>query len=417
MEELSVIFKRKKSFRNIIQFLSKLYYSEKLVELFSFLVWEINYRVSYYSKNTLKFTSEDSLLTINDCDSLEGLITEKFLISPCHYNWYLVYIDGSQNIWGCTFEQKAVLNLLSPDEKLIATFQFEHDINGLFIDSLNNVFCCSHGILFKGSEHVDFKRVLTFSTTESRFRKDAFTEDSNQRLFIGEYANIVEGKRWKFVGYIYYSVDGGDSWSRTDFLKTVGVNKHVHILKWSKLIDGLVMTDGDNQKNIWVNKSDCYDKRFSDTSKTGWKKVNKNHLQKGGYTAIAESNDMLLLGTDYNGGTNFLAVTSNMLDFKFRVIPNPYRRAPFDRILVRLNAKNELEIWSSIVFWNSKSAKSLLMVSYDHGLTWRKVIEYDGSQLNLKLISMSNRITKKIYLILEDRNGLKAKAMRIHSLG
>ena len=192
------------------------------------------------------------------------------------------------------------------------------------------------------------------------------------------------------------------------------MNKHVHILKWSNLIQGLVMTDGDNQKNIWVNRSDCNFESPSKNSKKGWKRLNKNHLQKGGYTAIAEINATILLGTDYNGGSNFLAVTSNMLDFKFKTIPNPYRRAPFDRIVVRLNAKNELEVWSSLVFWNSESVKSLLMVSYDHGQTWKKVVEYDGTQLNLRLISMSNTITRNVYFTLKDRNGLRAKAMHIH---
>src|SRR5690606_27128769 len=145
---------------------------------------------------------------------------------------------------------------LSAKGIMLNFFKFNGNIKGLYINKKGYVFCCIKGVLFKSHDgNQSFAEVLRLSTSESFFLKDAFTETPNGELFIGEYANIVADRRWKFVGYIYHSIDNGNSWRKIDFLKKAGINKHVHILHWSNIINGLILTDGDNQKNIWINKS------------------------------------------------------------------------------------------------------------------------------------------------------------------
>lgn len=408
-----MIYNRKKTPRSIFEFLIKLYYSEKIEELLSFFVWEIKYRLKLFGhRQKLKL---DGHLGLYIKAGFDGLKTSDFAISKSKYNWVFFYLDGQGCCWGSTFEAKSTLINLSSGGVVQHRFAFENRIEGLYIDSHVNIFCCAGGTLYKkGALENDFVEVLKFSTPESRFRKEAFAEDGRGNLFVGEYANIFENKRWKFVGYVYYSFDSGDTWFRTDFLKKAGVNKHVHIIKWSRVVNGLVLTDGDNQKNIWINRSDsCFDKIAMDDT-LGWKKLNKVHIQKGGYTAVVETRNEILFGTDYNGGTNFLVSTKDMERFSSQVVPNPYRRAVFDRIVLRKNRKEKIEMWCSIVFGNSNRVRSLLIMSNDMGRSWKKILEYDGTKMDLRIISMSNKLSDKVYFTLKSRNGEEATAMQIH---
>ena len=140
---------------------------------------------------------------------------------------------------------------------------------------------------------------------------------------------------------MYFSSDEGKTWERSDFLIKKGVNKHVHLVKYSKLLNKVFMADGDNYKKLWIsdalNLSD-----LSDPKK--WKAVNKFHIQMGGYTSIVESDEKILFGTDYQGGTNFLVETEDGKKFTKKVVPDPYRRSPIINMVQR-KSKSGNEIW------------------------------------------------------------------------
>ncbi|MCF7560368.1 hypothetical protein L3X39_06915 [Sabulilitoribacter multivorans] len=414
---ISEIFGKKITVQKALQFISDIYYSGKLVELSSFIVWEIKYLLFFYrNSQILKFNGANPLRFFTRKDKLLEIKSESFEISKSDIDWVLVFIDDSQNLWGNIINNESTLFQFSPEGILINSFELKDKISGIYINKKNSVFCCAAGILYKLSENKKLLReVLKLSTCDSYFLQDAFTETPKGELFIGEYANIFENKKWKFVGYIYHSIDNGDTWNKIDFFKKTGVNKHIHILKWSNVVNGLIMTDGDNQKNIWLNKSNKYFNRLSSTPELGWKKLNKYHIQKGGYTGIAELNNKILFGTDYNGGTNFLISTKDMICFDKKVIPNPYRRSTFNRIAIRRNKLNKLEIWSNIRFKHNKKIKSLVMLSIDDGETWKKIIEYDGTQFEIDIISNSRKVITEIYLLIKDKKEESFTTLLINS--
>lgn len=416
MEEISDLYQRKKNVSNILRFISKLYTSGKIVELLSFIVWEFKYQLSLYDKNqTLQFKEGSALINLKKELRFSEFKSNDFDISVNAHNWYFLYLDHVQTKWGCLFENQKTLFKQTTSGHLQECFTFKNKIRELFIMKSGIIFCCSNGVLYKSNNGNSFKEVLKFTTLDSRFRKDGITETPNGHLFIGEYANVRENNRWKFAGYIYHSINNGESWQKLDFLKKAGINKHVHIVQWSNHFNGLIMADGDNQKNIWLNTSSEHFNNTASDSKLGWKKINKRHINKGGYTAILEVENQIILGTDYNGGTNFLVTTVDMVTFKALVIPNPYRRAIFDRITIRKNTNGALEIWATLFFMHHKSVKSLLMLSKDRGESWEKVIEYDGTKLELIIVSANTIFSEEIFLSLKSKNHENVLSLKIHS--
>ena len=81
------------------------------------------------------------------------------------------------------------------------------------------------------------------------------TELPDKTLIIGEYGNVWENNRWRKSAYLYFSVDMGETWEKSDFLIKKGANKHVHIVKYSKLLDKIFVADGDNKKKLWISDS------------------------------------------------------------------------------------------------------------------------------------------------------------------
>lgn len=415
--ELSRIFNSKLTINRILLFMSGLYHSGKITELSSFIVWELKYVCSLFRKHQiLEFIDSTPLMILKEFDEALKIESDNFRISRSIINWSLVFIDSSKDYWGTLHKDTSTLYHYSAEGELVKSFKLEGEILGIYISKANNVFCCAGGILYKlAAGETSFTEVMAFSSSQSYFREEAFTESPEGELFIGEYANIFNGKKWEFVGYIYHSMDEGSTWRKIDFLKKEGINKHIHILKWSKVINGLILTDGDNQKNIWINTSI---RQFADASlslNSGWKKLNRNHIEKGGHTGIVELNDKILFGSDYNGGTNFLISTSDMIHFDEKVLPNPYRRAIFKRMKIRINENNDLEVWSVIEFRHSSRVKSLVMMSTDAGNTWNKIIEYDGTQFEVFIMSDSLEIARELYLIIIDENQKTAKTIYVHS--
>jgi len=408
------LFHRKISITNILNVFLNLFRSKKIMEFLSFIYWEIKYNLSLYKDDDiLKFLEIDSLCEFKHITQEVNIESSLYKVTNNKYNWSYS-VENSSSLWGCLFEDETKLYQSISKDKLVECYKFDNKVTGLYIDKLNNIYACIKGIIYKSKDNgYTFKKVLELSTEKSYFLKDAFTETPSGELFIGEYANIWENSDWIFVGYLYYSKDSGDNWQILDFLKHQNVNKHIHIIKWSNIINGLILSEGDNKKRIWFTKSNTNLNSTSNISKDGWKKVNKYHIQKGGHTAVVELNGEIIFGSDYMGGTNFLISTKDMLRFNEKVVPNPHRRCLFRRMIVRINKNGESEIWGNLNFEYGMGAKCLIMVSIDSGNTWRKVIQYDGKKFKVRMISYSNHIAKELYILFVNNKDNTSTTLKI----
>lgn len=385
----------------------------KLTELSSFLVWEVLHKAGAWSKESyLHFSPEAPLLT-----DLSPLFLDKeyqldfsphSTMTRLPVRWSLVFFDSEGSVFGNT---KTALNILfrlsSAREGAVPLAEFEGEIKGIYITAKGIIFVCSAGCLHRSADggH-SFRKVLDFSTNHSYFRhNNAFTERPNGDLFVGEYVCIWRNSSWHCAAYVYFSKDEGKSWTRTSFLEKEKINKHVHILKYSRLFKGLILTDGDNKKKLWINQSEKGFEKKAANAENGWKELTHFHLQQGGHTAMVELGDTLFFGTDYLGGTNFLISTQDLKSFQRQIVPDPYRRAYFTNMIVRKAANNTLEIWATLYAGYNSKTKSLLMVSSDAGKSWTKVIEYDGSKYIVEMISSSLHVSDQIFLMIQKRRG------------
>jgi hypothetical protein len=124
----------------------------------------------------------------------------------------------------------------------------------------------------------------------------------------------------------------------------------------------------------------------------------------GGYTSIVETEEKILFGTDYQGGTNFVVETRDCQKYDKKIVPDPYRRSPIMNMVQR-RSKNGNEIWAYLPYSTSKT-KSLLMVTTNGGESWNKVIEYNSSTHKVWLVSASSEPADELYFSLEDlKNG------------
>lgn len=394
----------------------------KLPELSSFLAWEVLHKTGAWSKDAyLAFTPTAPLLT----DPSLFLQQPDFAlrcsasteIGRLPVRWSLVFFDARARLFGNT---KTALNILfrqsSEKQGAVPLFEFEDEIKGIYINAKGTIFVCSAGCVYRSTnEGASFRKVLHFSTRHSYFRhNNAFTEKPNGDLFVGEYVCIWQNRRWHCAAYVYFSQDDGHSWTRTPFLQQEKINKHVHILKYSYLFNGLILTDGDNKKKLWFNQSNEEFLKKSSHAGNGWKALTHYHFQQGGHTAMVELHDTLLFGTDYLGGTNFLISTRDLKSYRRQIVPDPYRRAYFTNMMVRKTADGTEELWATLYAGYNSKTKSLLMCSADAGRSWKKVIEYDGSEYIVEMISSSLQVSDQILLMVQKRRG-PTVTVRIHN--
>ena len=276
--------------------------------------------------------------------------------------------------------------------------EFPKSIVSLFISSQQTIFVCVNGSVYKSLDSGSlFKKSLDLSSSESYFRRNyGMTETPDKTLLIGEYGNVWNQRTWRNLAYLYFSSDNGETWELSDFLLKQGANKHVHLVWYSKLLNKLIVTDGDNKKRLWVSDS----LNSIELNDPQWKLVNKFHIQMGGHTAIVESDGKILFGTDYMGGTNFLIESTDCEKFSKKIVPDPYRKSPIMQLLQR-RSKKGIEIWALLPFCASNS-RCLLMYTVDNGKSWNKVIEYSGITHGVQLIASSNEIPDALYLSLRD---------------
>ncbi|MGI0013973.1 MAG: exo-alpha-sialidase [Nitrososphaera sp.] len=403
----SLLFEKK--VKNPFSFAHDIYKYGKFRELASFIVWEFFHKFRLFPKQSyLKFNNSEALTLENE--RLNGLaISEKMdhffrsrglsLIRSDH-NWKLLFINNSKEVLGCLYSDDRDLYKSADNGKsIILVERFPAKIKSIYISSQNTIFVCVIGAIYKSSDGgASFNKVLDLGSSESFFRhNNAMTETPDGTLIIGEYGNVWEKNGWRKLAYLYFSSDEGETWERSGFLIDKGTNKHVHLVKYSKLFNKVFMADGDNYKKLWV----CDSSNASDLKNPAkWRPVNRFHIQMGGHTAVVENDGKILFGTDYQGGTNFIVETRDGETFEKIVVPDPYRRSPIDNMLQR-KSKQGNEIWANLPY-STANTKCLLMYTADGGASWNKVIEYNRATHKVWLVSSSNEIADELYFSIEN---------------
>jgi len=402
-----------KQVRNPFSFIIDIYKYGKFRELASFIVWEFLHALRLFpKKNYLKYNKGEALLLANErlndrdfCQKIEHFFESLGLsVVRTDHNWKLLYLNHKKEIFGCIYpDDRDLYKSVDHGKPIIFIRKFPAKIKSIFISSQNTIFVCIKGAVYKSSDSGhSFKKVLDLGSSESFFRhNNEMTETPSKTLIIGEYGNIWDKNGWRKLAYLYFSSDEGETWERSDFLIQRGINKHVHLVKYSKLFNQVFMADGDNYKKLWVSSAlNSSDLKEPDN----WNPINRFHIQMGGYTSVIETDEKILFGTDYQGGTNFIVETRDGQKFTKRIVPDPYRRSPIINMVQR-KSQNGYEIWA-ILPYSTAHSKCLLMVSKDGGESWNRIIEYKKTTHHISLISSSNEMADELYFSIENlKNG------------
>jgi len=355
----------------------------------------------------LKFNNSAALTLENErlngldfSEKIDHFFTNRELNATSSYhNWKLLFFNNNGEIFGCLYpDDRDLYRSIDKGESIVFMKRFPERIKSIFISSQNTIFVCVKGAVYKSSDNGgSFRKSLDLGSSESFLRhNNSMTETPSRTLIIGEYGNVWDKNGWRKLAYLYFSFDDGETWDRSDFLIKQGINKHVHLVKYSRLLNKILMADGDNKKKLWVSDS----LNSSDLKNPKWNPVNKFHIQMGGYTSVVESDEKILFGTDYQGGTNFMVETRDGEKFDKRIVPDPYRRSPIGNMVQRKSKKGN-EIWAILPF-STANTKCLLMYTVNGGQSWHKVIEYSRATHKVWLLSSSNEIADVLYFSIED---------------
>jgi hypothetical protein len=409
------LFFKKQWNKNPFTLLYDIYKYGKLREFSSFVVWELFHRLGLFPRSRyLKFSSEPILSLEN-----ENLETVRFdekvnqLLAPASLtamrsslSWKMLFLKSDGEMIGCVFPNDTDLYRSSDQgQSVIFLHRFPESIKSIFVSSRNTIFVCAKGAVYRSADGgTTFQRSFELGSSESFLRfNNAMTETPGGELMFGEYGNVWDESGWRKLAFMYFSSDDGETWEKSDFLIRMKANKHVHIVKYSRLLNRVIVADGDNYKRLWL--SEPLD-RF-DIKNPKWQLTNRLHIQTGGHTAAVETDDRVFFGTDYQGGTNFVVETADGKRFTKRIVPDPYRRSPIDNMVVR-RSRRGCEIWANLPF-SAGSSKCLLMYSQDNGATWNRVFEYRRSEYTVWLISTSSTVSDQLYVLVSDmKNGTRA---------
>ncbi|MFA6114280.1 MAG: hypothetical protein WC729_09805 [Sphingomonas sp.] len=316
----------------------------------------------------------------------------------------MIYVDRSGNRYASFDAAPAELRCSLSDGSSTA-FVFESDVMSMFVSSTGMVFVSLKGglVLRSADRGKSFSPSLQLSHANSWIWFDhGITETGRKELFAGEYGTVVDRKSgFQCVAFLYCSTDDGASWEVCDFLKREGVNKHVHMVRYCRTIDAVILTDGDNKKQLWIGRPM---NGLSGLKHMKWRLTNRFHIQTGGYTALVEYRDKMVFGTDYMGGTNFIIESHDGERLAKSALPDPYRRCPILGMALR-SGKQGIEIWTVLHDSCFEGTKSLVMLSRDGGRSWIKAIEYDGSQYKVEIASSSSTTMNELYVSAYDCAG------------
>lgn len=391
-----------------LSFVRDVYATGKCRELSSFVAWELLHRLRLFPVHSYLAFTDHKPLALQAGDSAEWCrskekITQLFAglglrAESCARNWKYVYLLTDRGIVGCMYPNDNELYGSADGNTIRLLHSFPGPIKAIFVSRLKTLFVCVRGAVYRLAPNaVAFERVLDLASPESFIRhNNGMTEAPDGTLLIGEYGNVWNRKGWTNLAFLYSSSDDGATWTSSDFLIRQGTNKHVHVVKYSKLLNKLLVADGDNYKKLWVS-----DVIPLDSQGQKWTAVNRFHMQMGGYTSIVESDGKVFFGTDYQGGTNFIVESSNGRTFTRKVVPDPYRRSPVDNMVIRQSGSST-EIWANLPY-STPTSKCLLMFSSDSGQSWRKVLEYNRSTHVVWIVSSSGHVSDELYVAIEDK--------------
>ncbi|MCH9814123.1 MAG: glycoside hydrolase, partial [Epsilonproteobacteria bacterium] len=366
--------------------------SGKLRELISFTIWELLHRVGLFRKKKyLQFTNGKPLIIAKEQElsklDLSKYIQELPFVISNTVGWKLLYQNSQNNWFGCLAQDDRSLYTFKNSSEPTKLHTFDKGISSIYITDEDILFVNTWGSLYKSLDYgKTFEKSLSLTEEESYiFHHNGMTQLPDGTLLIGEYGNVPKDGKWMNLAYVYESKDSGETWVKSDFLIQQGINKHVHLIKYSKVLNAVMLADGDNKKKLWI----AHNCSTFDLMHSPWKLVNHFHIQIGGYTSMVETDDIVYLGTDYLGGTNFLVSTKNGKYYNKSVIPDPYRRSPLMNMIKRKSRSGNYELWAILHNPISSNARCLLMCSLDDGESWNRVIEYDGTEYEIQISSAS----------------------------
>lgn len=405
-KQYSTLFE-KKGMKRLFSFVQDVYKSGKSREIVSFIVWEIFHKFGLFPKRdylvfdkreAIKLDGKNLVNSEFDATMTQFFAGRGLHSVKCDLNWKILYFHNGE-IFGCLYPDDCNLyKSMDGGKTVVFVNRFPERIKSIFISSQNTIFVCLKGAVYKSSDQgTSFEKTLDLGSPISFFRfNNAMTETPNKILLAGEYGNIWDKSGWRKLAYLYMSSDDGRTWKKSDFLIQQGTNKHVHIVMYSRLLNRVMVADGDNYKRLWLSDP----LGVADFECPNWKPVNQFHIQMGGYTSVVESDGKIFFGTDYQGGTNFIVETTDGKKFTKKIVPDPYRRSPIDNMILR-KSRNGDEIWANLPF-STANTKCLLMYSADQGISWNKVFEYDRSTHTVWLINASTEISTELFFSIED---------------
>jgi hypothetical protein len=395
----------------LVLFIRDLYCHQKIAEAISFLVWELFHRLKLFKKTDYLTFEQENIIDTRSNTIFQGsgewesneilFFNSELKVERILKGWRNIFVwteeaSDKRTYWGNFLSDPNKLYKQDLEETKLPMLiaEFKNEINYVFISSENTIFVCTKGTIYCSNNNGKyFHESLKLSNEDSYILPTGITETPFKTIVIGEYGSIwdYEKGRWLKLPYLYYTNDRGITWRKIDFLLKQGINKHIHIIKYCKLLNSLILTDGDNKKKLWVSEPILSE----DLEKIRWNLFNRFHIEMGGHTSILEEDKRILFGTDYLGGTNFILETNDLRKMKKQIIPDPYRRSMIEsmtKIRIATNEQILINIKSSVF-----NSKCLVMYTVNGGETWNKYIEYDGSLFIITFCCSSNKEIAETY--------------------
>jgi len=185
-------------------------------------------------------------------------------------------------------------------------FRFDANITAVHQTSANTLLACLPGRVEMSTDGgLTFSEVLRLSHPWSIVKTKGLAEDDEGRLLLGEYGNMRDDRgRWESTAWVHSSVDGGASWTDTDFLVRAGVDKHVHVVVACGKPARMHLTTGDSRKWHLARRTAIQ----SVGRERSWERLSKGPWHLSGYASVAVTGAATYWGTDYRMGTNFVVV-------------------------------------------------------------------------------------------------------------